>query len=185
MVDKENKEDQLMIVGGFFENLEVWQAILDDCALVGGSLVGQYLSQPLHWVHFQLLIGGDWHQLAKIETSLKAHKKNLKAEAYLDWQREEYRLDNVIRLPYVFEVDAPVSIALFDLLIHFIRAEPRIEIKEIWSDRYLQGKTAVPMQKINIRTHIAFEVNLPELRENFMIFCEQYNVDGMFELERN
>lgn len=177
-------EDQLLIIGAFLDDFELWQTILDDCALVSVSLVGQYLTQHLNCVQFQLRVGGDWHQLAKIETSLKAHKKKLK-EGFLDWRREVYRLDDVIRIPYVFEVEAPVSVALFDLLIHFIRAEARIEIQEIWSDRYLQGKTAIAMQKISISTHIAMEVNLPELRENFMIFCEQYNLDGMFELERN
>jgi glycine cleavage system transcriptional repressor len=135
-------------------------------------------------VNFQLDVGGDWHQLAKIEMSLKQRHKAL-TSGFLDWRRDVFRLDDIVRLPYVFEANAMVNIALFDLLIHFLRAEKRIEIKEVWTDRYLQGKTAVPMQKIRILTYIPIEVNFPELRENYMIFCEQYNFDGMFELDRS
>ncbi len=178
------KEDQIVIVGSFFEDLDVWQGILDDCAVQGLAIVQQYLSQTDNWVCFQLHVGGDWHQLAKIETSLKARKKALKA-GNLEWKRDVFRLDDVVRLPYVFEANAFMNIALFDLLIHFIRGEKRLIVKEIWTDRYLQGKTAVPMQKLRILVYIPMEVSIPELRENFMIFCEQYNLDGMFELERN
>lgn len=178
-----NKEDQLVISGAFLEDLEIWQGILDDCAQLTVSIANQYLSQHGKWVHFQLTIGGDWHQLAKLETSLKSRKKEL-ANGHLDWRRDIFRLDETIKLPYLFEANAVIGIALFDLLVHFIRAEKRLEIKEVWTDRYLQGKTAVPMQRVKIVVWVPYEVNLPELRENFMIFCEQYNFDGMFELDR-
>lgn len=178
------KEDQLIIVGAFFEDLELWQSVLDDCALQGVAMVQQYLSHNGSWVCFQLQIGGDWHQLAKIESGLKARKKALTTET-LDWKRDVFRLDDIIRMPYSFEANSVINIALFDLLIHFIRAEKQIEIKEVWTDRYLQGKTAVPMQRLRILVYIPMDVNLPELRENFMLFCEQYNLDGLFELERS
>lgn len=179
-----SKEDQLVIIGAFFEDLEVWQGILDDCATFNVSISNQYLSHHLKWVHFQLSIGGDWHQLAKIETNLKTRKKALSA-GFLDWKRDVFRLDDTVKLPYVFEANAIVGVALFDLLIHFIRAEKLIEIKEVMTERYLQGKTAVPMQRIRVTVWVPYELNLPELRENFMIFCEQYNFDGMFELDRS
>ena len=134
------------------------------------------------WYSLSLKISGFWYQLAKLEALLE----NLGAkfpEAHVFCQRLSKAQDEVLYLPYMIQVQSVVNTYLVDILVQFFNVK-HIKLQELQLDRYVQSKTLVPMQQISMVVYLSVDINLPELRENFMILSEQYNFDAVFEPDR-
>lgn len=183
MSKKTTKDERLVVIAGFCPNLDLWSRILEQAAHSGVSTTHSYLSEKLDTFHIQLEVSGTWNELAKFESALKSEYLKLSEGVVFHFYRGEPRPIDELYLPYLVQASTLMNQEMIQLFTQFFSMD-RIKIKEISVQRYIQGKTFVPLQLITLAVWLPIDINLPELRENFMIFCEQYNVDGIFEQDR-
>ncbi len=179
----QNKDERIVVIGGFCPNLTLWDALLKQARQTDVSLTQNELRRRLNGFHFQLEFSGEWHRLAKFEGHLKAMQKTLEEGVVLHYHRGTLTPDEMLYIPYYAEVTSVFNIDLVMLIGEFFDAE-RIILQEISMDRFVEGRTFVPLQTLRVKVWIPIDMHLPELRESFMLFCEQYNVDGIFEPDR-
>ena len=173
----------MVIVGSCCEDLSLWHALLKECIDMQLVIVQSDLTEKGEAFHFQVEVKGEWHQMAKFEITLKKLQTSLTEPALLHWMRVKLALTQQNYLPYQVEVSAVVNADLIAVFSQFFNAKD-VKIKALRMQTYVQAKTLVPLQVIALSVWIPLDINLPELRENFMILCDEYNVDAIFEQER-
>jgi glycine cleavage system transcriptional repressor len=178
-----NKDERIVVVGAFCPSLSLWNTLLDQVIQTEVSVTQSELRRRLNTFHFQFEVSGEWHQLAKFETQLKAEQNKLADGTVLHYHRALLKAEETLYIPYYAEVTSIFNVDLIVLLSQFFDAE-RILLQEMSVDRFVEGRTFVPLQTIRVKVWIPIDIHLPELRESFMLFCEQYNVDGIFEPDR-
>lgn len=182
-MSSQNKDERIVVIGAFCPSLSLWNTVLGQAVQAEVSLTQSDLRCRLNRFHFQLEASGEWHQLAKFEGQLKIEQKKLEEGVVLHSYRALLKKEETLYIPYYAEVTSVFNAELVAVLSQFFDAE-RILLQEITMDRFVEGRTFVPLQTIRVKVWIPIDMHLPELRESFMLFCEQYNVDGIFEPDR-
>jgi glycine cleavage system transcriptional repressor len=89
--------------------------------------------------------------------------------------------DNMV--PYIVHITSVSSPHTLNQLLSFFNAH-RIKVNELSISHYLANKTLAKMQTIVMTVLLATDVHLADLRENFIMFCDEYNLDAIFEPDR-
>ncbi len=125
-----------------------------------------------------LLVSGNWHAIAKLEAELPklGEKEGIRVEIH----RTEDRNSGADLLPYAIDViclDQPGIVA--NLSSFFSTRE--IEISELNTATYSAAHTGTPMFSVQMVINIPASTQIAELREEFMDFCDELNVDAIME----
>ncbi|MEM7280494.1 MAG: ACT domain-containing protein [Pseudomonadota bacterium] len=125
-----------------------------------------------------LLVSGNWHAIAKLEADLPklANREDIRVEIH----RTEDRGKAEDLLPYAIDViclDQPGIVA--NLSSFFATRE--IEISELNTATYAAAHTGTPMFSVQMVISIPSSTQIAELREEFMDFCDELNVDAIME----
>lgn len=179
----QSKDERIIVIGACCPSLSLWNTLLGQAVQADLSVTHSDLRRRLNAFHFQFEVSGEWHQLAKFEGQLKAEQKKIQEGVVLHYHRALLKELETLYIPYYAEVTSIFNADLIVLLSQFFDAE-RILLQEMSMDRFVEGKTFVPLQTVRVKVWIPVDTHLPELRESFMLFCEQYNVDGIFEPDR-
>ncbi len=129
-----------------------------------------------------LLVSGNWNTIAKLETLLQRHGDDL--ELMINCKRTEQRAAQPDTLSYHVEalsMDQPG-------IVHRVSAffdERGINIENLNTDAYNAAHTGTPMFAITMTVCIPATLSIARLREQFMDFCDQMNLDGIIEPGRN
>ncbi len=177
------KEETLIISSAFAEDVNLWQSLIEECKASDLHLYHSDFAEQDQRFHFLLELRGAWHQIAKFELFLKKQQKNLGGLQTLSWTRRAFKQEMQLYLPYQVEVSFEPNATIVSLLTQFFSSQGA-KIKHLRVQSYLQSKTAVPLQMASLSVWIPLGANLPELRENFMILCDEYHLDALFEQER-
>jgi glycine cleavage system transcriptional repressor len=177
------KNERIVVIAAFCPDMTLWQALLQDVRFALVAIVEADLTQKLGRFHFQLEVSGAWNELAKFESLLAVHEANVPEETFFQYKRGDAPSLELLLLPYLVQVNTLVNSEIVGLLTEFFNIE-RVQIQDIMVQRYLQSKTGIPLQLTTLALLLPADIHLSELRENFMIFCEQYNIDGIFEQDR-
>ncbi len=177
------KQASMVVIAAFCSDLTLWNAILESSLETSLSLVQSALNEQGDHFHFQIEVKGEWQHMAKFELALQAQRKTLQEPAVLQWMRSEPMTTLQHYLPYQVEVTSPLNLEAISAISYFFNSKEMI-IKTLRVETYAQAKTRVPLQAVYLTVWLPLEENLPELRENFMILCDEYNLDALFELER-
>jgi glycine cleavage system transcriptional repressor len=146
-----------------------------DC---GGNIVESRMSALGSDFAMMLLVSGNWHTLAKLESELKKLEENKGLSIML--RRTEPRGAEADRVPYAIDVVCLDQAGIvFNLASFFACRE--IEIAELTTRSYAAAHTGAPMFAVQMSVNIPSNMQISVLRDEFMDFCDQLNLDAIME----
>lgn len=125
-----------------------------------------------------LLIEGNWNHIAKLENLLETLQKQLKIQIHR--ARQEKTGAPKSGLPYTLEA---MSLDQNDIVLAIVSflVERNISIEEIKGYRYPAPYIQTPVFSMQFIIIIPSEQRLLQLREDFLEFCDQLNLDAILE----
>ncbi len=127
-------------------------------------------------------IQGSWIAIAKLENQLQ-HFNQLHQNV-LHYQRTEKADYPTSMLPYVVQVIGAERPEMLSHVIGFFNTQELLTI-ELSVNRYETPHTHTPMISIQGTVLIPVDFHLAQIREAFILFCEEQNFDAMFEPDRS
>jgi glycine cleavage system transcriptional repressor len=125
-----------------------------------------------------LLIQGNWNQIAKIENVLEAVEKRLDIKIHM--LRPEHQHKEKDFLPYSLETLSVDRDNIIDSVSSFLSVRG-IEIEEVSGSAYQAPYISTSVFTTKFIVLIPPEIRLLSLREEFLDFCDQLNIDAILE----
>ncbi len=126
----------------------------------------------------QILIAGNWNYIARLETLLQAMKTQTSIQMSL--LRQEPEAKQLPGLPYVLETIGAGGSDIIHAVVVFLE-ERQIAVEEIQGSRYPAPYNQAPVFATRFVIIIPPEQQLLQLREDFLEFCDQLNIDAILE----
>lgn len=124
-----------------------------------------------------LFVEGNWGAIAKIETTLPALEKRLGLK--LCNRRTQEQSAPIQAMSYTIQVTAMDTAGILLGLTEFLY-QLSIPIEEITGHTYLTH-TGTRMVSMSIKINIPNTIHLASLREQFMTYCDDQNLDAFLE----
>ena len=125
-----------------------------------------------------LLVSGNWHALAKLETELKRLAETNSLSVHL--KRTEPRSPRTDMLPYSIDVVCLDQAGIVSGLSGFFSTRG-IDIAEVSTRSYPAAHTGAPMFSVQMIVNVPSRIHVAHLREEFMEFCDSLNLDAILE----
>ncbi len=125
-----------------------------------------------------MLVSGKWNELAKLENNLPALGRRL--ELLINTKRTEAPKVQGNVLPYAVEVVALDHPGIVHQLANFF-ARREINIRDLATASYAAAHTGTPMFSVHMTVDVPAGTHIATLREEFMDFCDQLNLDAIIE----
>ena len=125
-----------------------------------------------------LLVSGKWNELAKLESGLPSLSRKL--NLILNTKRTEPPRRGANLLPYAVEVVAIDHPGIVHQLAHFF-SRREINIRDMATASYAASHTGTPMFSVQMTIDVPAGTHIAALREEFMDFCDQLNLDAIME----
>lgn len=125
-----------------------------------------------------LLVQGNWNTLTKLEMQLKRLEQALGLTIVA--KRTEGRAPAGDVLPYAVEVVAINQPGIVHHLAGFF-ASRSINIEDMVTRSYSAPHTGTPMFSVNLAIGIPANTHIALLREEFLDFCDDLNLDAVLE----
>lgn len=125
-----------------------------------------------------LLAQGNWNTLTKLEMQLKRLEQTLSMTIIA--KRTESRTPSGDALPYAVEVVAVNQPGIVHHLASFF-ASRAINIEDMVTRSYSAPHTGTPMFSVNLAIGIPANTHIAMLREEFLDFCDDLNLDAVLE----
>jgi glycine cleavage system transcriptional repressor len=130
----------------------------------------------------QLLIGGNWHAIAKLEAELARLAES--AGLSLQMRRTEGRPRRDDHLPYSVDVVCVDQPGIVAGLAGFFTSRS-IDIGEVATRSYIAGQTGAAMSSVQLSLNVPAKLHVSQLREDFMDYCDSLNLDAILEPVKN
>ncbi|MBK7543094.1 MAG: glycine cleavage system protein R [Candidatus Competibacteraceae bacterium] len=125
-----------------------------------------------------LLVQGNWNTLTKLEMQFKRLEQALNMTILT--KRTESRTPAGDVLPYAVEVVAVNQPGIVHHLANFF-ASRSINIEDMVTRSYSAPHTGTPMFSVNLAIGIPASMHIAMLREEFLDFCDDLNLDAVLE----
>ena len=125
-----------------------------------------------------MLTSGKWNAVAKLETQLETLASESGAGIRAKRTTQTTVPDHL--LPYSIDVVAMDQPGIVHRFTRFF-AQRTIPVQELMTHRYSAAHTATPMVSVHINIGIPAATHLAALRDEFLDFCDQLNVDAIME----
>jgi glycine cleavage system transcriptional repressor len=171
--------EQLMVisaVGGDRTGVvhELTRVIL-DC---GGNIKESRMAALGAEFAMLVLVSGNWHTISRLEQDLARFAET--HSLTIQVKRTEPRKFSKELLPYAVDVVCLDQPGIVHRLSGFFAAR-NVEIGEVTTRSYPAAHTGTPMFSVQMLINIPAGVHISTLREEFMEFCDQLNVDAIME----
>lgn len=144
--------------------------------------VTQAQSQSLGMeIAFSALITGNWNNIARLETALNSLASS--QGMMISLKRTQRFGSETQLLPYNAMVIALDQIGTVYNICNFFTSR-EITIEKLNCETYLSAITSTPMLSITMSVSLPSYANIAELREQFLIFCDDLNIDGILEPDK-
>ncbi|MFQ5549424.1 MAG: glycine cleavage system protein R [Woeseia sp.] len=153
---------------------EITRVIL-DC---GGNIEESRMAALGAEFAMLLLVSGNWHTLTKLESGLDKLTKD--GSLTINLRKTGQPASRKDCMPYAVDVvclDHPG--VLFGLADFFAKRD--IEIADLATRRYAAAHTGAPMFAVQMTINVPGSLNLSQLRDEFMEFCDHENLDSILE----
>ena len=152
---------------------------LSECILdAGGNIADSRMSVLGGDFAVILMVSGNWNTVAKIESQLAQLAETL--DMTITSRRTEQRPVRRDLLPYGVDVVALDHPGIVHHLASFFSARD-INIQGMDTSTYCAAHTGTPMFNVHMTVEIPARLHIATLREDFMEFCDQLNLDGVME----
>ncbi|MDH5326804.1 MAG: glycine cleavage system protein R [Gammaproteobacteria bacterium] len=125
-----------------------------------------------------MLVSGKWNQLAKLEDQLPTLEERLHLN--LNCRRTETEPGNKGQITYTIEVITLDHPGIVHQIAGFFSTR-NINIRELNTNRYAAAHTGTPMFSIHMTVDIPADIRIASLREDFLDFCDDLNMDAVIE----
>ncbi len=125
-----------------------------------------------------LMVSGRWNELAKLESSLPNTAKRMGLEVHI--RRTEPAQGGEQLRPYTVEVVSLDHPGIVAELANFF-ATREINIRDLSTASYAAAHTGTPMFSVHMTIDVPAGVHIAGLRDEFMDFCDQLNLDALME----
>jgi glycine cleavage system transcriptional repressor len=149
--------------------------VIMDC---GGNIKESRIASFGSDVAMLLLVSGNWHTVSRMERELTRFANN--NGVTMQFKRTEPRRFGKELLPYAVDVVGLDQAGVVHSLSGFFAAR-KVEIAEVSTRSYAATHTGAPMFSVQMAINIPANVHISGLREEFMDFCDQLNVDAIME----
>jgi glycine cleavage system transcriptional repressor len=149
--------------------------IVLDC---NGNIVDSRMTALGSEFAMLLLVSGNWHTLAKLETELK--KLGDAGGVTVSVRRTEPRAARREVVTYSVDVVCLDQPGIVHNLAGFFSSRG-IDIAELSTRSYAAAHTGAPMFAVQMVVHIPAKIHIAALREEFMDLCDQLNLDAILE----
>lgn len=146
-----------------------------DC---GGSIRESRMTTLGSEFAMLVLISGNWHAISRMEQELARFAES-NALAIQIKRTEPKQLAREL-LPYAIDVVCIDQPGIVHNLAGFF-AKQQIEIGEVTTRSYPAAHTGTPMFSVQMFVNIPASLHISRLREEFMDFCDQLNLDAIIE----
>lgn len=146
-----------------------------DCT---GNIVDSRMSALGTEFAMLLLVSGNWHTLAKLETELK--KLGDSSGMTISVRRTEQRAARRDVVTYSVDVVCLDQPGIVHNLAGFFSSRG-IDISELSTRSYAAAHTGAPMFSVQMVVHIPGKIHIAALREEYMDLCDQLNLDAILE----
>jgi glycine cleavage system transcriptional repressor len=148
---------------------------VSDCKCIIIEIASSHLGQT---TAAYLLIEGNWNHIAKFENCLEIIQKNL--ELQIQSVRSEKIEKTVSGMPYSLEMIALDQDNIIQTVVSFL-CENNIIIQEFSASRYPAPYNQSMVFSAKFIVIIPKESPLLSVREQFLDFCDQLNIDAILE----
>lgn len=128
-----------------------------------------------------MLVGGQWHMLSKLEGQMEQLGGQLGLT--IIHKRTQKRERTQLAVPYTVEVVAMDHPGIVRSLSAFF-SKNGINIEELQTDTYPAPHTGAPMFSVVMTVGIHADVRISALREDFLDYCDDLNLDATIEPAR-
>ncbi len=129
-----------------------------------------------------VLISGSWNQIAKLETHLPEFAQTYHLN--IQFQRTQQKtFEGKTWIPYSVELIAHDSEGLTESISGFF-TDIGAHIYEMQNNRYISNPQQIMMFSLSMHVLIPADLQLADLREQFVAMCDSLNVDAYLEPER-
>jgi glycine cleavage system transcriptional repressor len=125
-----------------------------------------------------LLVSGSWHALVRLESELKRLGEDKNLTIHL--RRTEVRSPRRDMMPYSIDVVSLDQTGIVSGLSGFCTGRG-IEIAEVGTRCYAAAHTGAPMFAVQMIINVPARLNVSQLREDFMEYCDSMNLDAILE----
>ncbi|MGD8742403.1 MAG: glycine cleavage system protein R [Granulosicoccaceae bacterium] len=125
-----------------------------------------------------LMVAGSWDTISRLEQALPKVAESLNLT--LISKRTKARSLPEKMLPYLVEVVSMDHPGIVYNVAEFFSSR-NINIEDLSTGSYAAAHTGTPMFSMNMTISIPAEQSIAELREQFMQFCDELNLDAVME----
>ncbi len=125
-----------------------------------------------------LLVSGNWNTMAKLQDQVPVLEQKL--DMSITTKPTELRPQSKKNLPYAAEVISLDHPGIVNKLANFFSTR-NINIEEMTTSSYAAAHTGTPMFSVHMEIGIPASMSIAELREAFMEFCDNLNLDAVLE----
>lgn len=125
-----------------------------------------------------LLVSGNWDSVAKLEGALPALGDRF--GLLVTFKRTEKRKSDKPLIPYDVEVVSMDHPGIVHDVADFMSAR-HINIETLETEAYSAAHTGTPMFSLNMRVSVPGDTHIASLRDEFGEFCDDLNLDAVFE----
>jgi glycine cleavage system transcriptional repressor len=149
--------------------------IISEC---GGNVAESRMAALGAEFAMALLVSGNWHALARIESELSRLAESGALSLHL--KRTELRSARTDLLPYSVDIVSLDQSGIVAGLAGFFTARS-IEVSEVSTRTYAASHTGAPMFALQMVVQVPSKLHISQLREEFMDFCDSLNLDAILE----
>jgi glycine cleavage system transcriptional repressor len=125
-----------------------------------------------------MMVEGPWNAIAKLEELLPGLQDKL--ELTIISKRTEAQSEQRNVMPYAVNVVSLDHPGIVNQLAGFFSSRG-INIHELYTDSYRAAHTGTQMFSANMTVHIPSDISIARIREEFLDFCDELNLDAALE----
>jgi glycine cleavage system transcriptional repressor len=149
--------------------------VITDC---GGNIAESRMAALGSEFAMLLLVTGNWHTLARIESELGKLADSGTLSVHL--RRTEPRPTRKEMLPYSIDIVSLDQTGIVAGLSGFFSSRG-IDICEVATRSYAAAHTGAPMFAVQMTINVPAKQHVAHLREEFMDYCDSMNLDAILE----
>jgi glycine cleavage system transcriptional repressor len=149
--------------------------VVADC---GGSISESRMTALGNEFAMQILVAGNWHSIARIETELGKLAES--SGMTIQVRRTAERPVREDMVPYSVDVVCIDQAGIVAGLAGFF-ATRGIDIGELSTRGYAAAHTGAQMFSVYMIVNVPTRIHVGALREEFMDFCDEMNLDAILE----
>jgi len=146
------------------------------CKQCGCNILESYMTNMGEKCALLLHIAGSWNSIAKIETLFPIVSKKHQFAIQVN---RTHTTSFTEALPYMVVIYTPNRVGVLNDLTRFF-SQHNIQIERMECKNHVTRNQSL-INRIIFEINIPFKAHLATLREKFMLYCDEKNLDATFE----